>query len=671
MQQVLQDELRDTVSTSKMTLVRLLTPDHHYFDGEPISVLIYPPDAQEYDLKITQVIGKEELREHLTQNHIELKPDLPVGRYNIQARWRNCDDTDGTWSEWSKQCPIEIHVKQDQNLVKQLRRWEHRLSLIVDYDINGVGMVNDPLAFPPSYPVGEQTLWFRSPVYEGSPTLLNECADFYRDPKAYFLNSIKRLVDRGFGFTTWHDLIDGNCGNEEKRAIIQFDMDGGPNSMARLIDPLIELGVRGSIMIHNEANDWYEYKLLDLDLDALKRAEAAGWCIGYHNNALGNVQRLDRLGDYSYEVLAEAAKCFVADVDSLRQHFDIRTYTNHGGNVLNHRLDMPAEANVICVDRTNTEIWKPVNTMFSDGGFTARPAPLGKRVEKLEAGLHFFRIHPVKYANWYEPWDFPPLVVEDAVARQVEITPELKSWLKIENEKQYTWLEYREQFRLGVRKTHASANKPLSSKFMSMQNVPQIAEHYNQRQKVFVREYPAINGDPRVFWWRLLHAFAPKNGEILNVGALPPDRRSETTDFLSQAVSVIEMDIDEKRKPHILGDVTEPPEECFNRYTGVLLFGLGCIHSPSKAVQACFDLAAPGAVGLFGFPDNTHPLRGEMWRPDCRFNWKLEREPLHDIGVRQNLWSFDPDCLEELFSVWPHVTIENFSHYWFVVCKKQ
>ena len=662
-----------TVCTvSEPAYVRLRTPDHHYFEDEPITILLYPPSADEFDLRVTAASDEEVLRERLTRNQLELKSGLPIGRYQIRSRWRSgVEQLDREWSDWSKRCPLEVHSAEDADRVQQLRQWEHRLSLIVDHDVYGIPFMTDPLAFPPSYPVGEQTHWFRSPVYEGSPTLLNGSTGFYRDPQAYLLKCMTALVDRGVAFLTWHDLLEGNLGRRETSVILQFDMDGGRHSMNRLLDAMIEMDLRASIMIHRECHDWYEYDVQDLDLEKLKRAQEAGWCIGYHNNALGNSQRLDRLGDYGSQIMMEASKRFRDDVKRLNEMFDIRTYTNHGGNVLNRRLDPPAEADVVCVDRTNTELWQPIRSMFSDGGFAARPGPLHERVELEKPGVHFFRIHPVKYANFSEPWDFPPLVLEDAVARGIEPTPQLKAWITTETQKQEAWLQHREKYRLGKRVSRASPDKPLSRRFAPLSEVQAIDRHYRKRQQFFVREYPAIDGDPRVFWWRMLHAFGPKEGDVLNVGALPPNRRAETTDFLSQAVRVLEMDIDADREPHILGDVTEPPAQQHSKFAGVLLFGLGCIHSPSKAVEACHKLASNVGVGLFGFPDDSHPLRGAMWRPQDRFNWRREREPLHDIGLRRNLWSFERECLSELFDPWQEVTIENFCHYWFVVCRKR
>ena len=660
-------------ATESRPFIRLATPDAQYLDGEPVEILVHPPAAAHFDFRIIAIGRGEAVREQLSTSRLRLTQGLSPGQYELSARVAvQNDHAEPQWSAWSMRLPLTVHTADQVEHVQKLRQWEHRLSLIVDHDANGLGMMNDPLAYPPSYPVDEKTRWFRSPVYEGSPTLLNEGPEFYRDPMAYLLRCVKRLVDRSVRFITWHDLLDGMAIEDGTSALIQFDMDGGPKSMMRLIDPLLEMGVRASIMLHRQSHDWYETRFEDLDFDSLKRAEAAGWCIGYHNNALNNTQRLDRFGDYSPTVMAEAAQRFTDDVAILKRSLDIRTYTNHGGNVLNHRLDPPPEAEVVCVDRSNTELWQPIRSMFSDGGFTARPHPLSQRIEALPDGLHFFRIHPVKYANFYEPWDFPPLMIDDAIQRGFEATPQLRAWIECETAKQYTWLDHRRNHRLVGRFSHAQPDKPVSRSFKSTAEIESLIMHHrSQRKPVFTREYPAADGDPRVFWWRMLSTYAPERGEILNVGALPPDRRNETSDFLSPQVKVVELDVDVDREPDVLADITDPPDDLHDRFTGVFLMGLAYVHSPGKAIDACYDLVTDDGVGLFGFPDDTHPRRGAMWDPTHRPRWRRHLEPLQDVGLTGNLWSFDPDGLSDLFHKWQDVSIENLSQYWFVVCRRR
>ncbi len=267
-------------ATDRRPYIRLATPDAQYLDGEAIEILVHPPAAALFDFRIIAIGRGEALREQQSTNRLRLKKGLPPGQYELSARVAmQSDDAEPQWSAWSMRLPLTVHAADQAENVQTLRQWEHRLSLIVDHDANGLGMMNDPLAFGPSYPIGEKTHWFRSPVYEGSPTLLNEGAEFYRDPMAYLLRCIKRLVDRNVRFITWHDLLDGVAIKDPPSALIQFDMDGGPKSMMRLIDPLLAMGVRASMMLHRQSHDWYETRFEDLDVDALKRAEAAGWCM--------------------------------------------------------------------------------------------------------------------------------------------------------------------------------------------------------------------------------------------------------------------------------------------------------------------------------------------------------------------------------------------------------
>ncbi len=308
--------------------------------------------------------------------------------------------------------------------------------------------------------------------------------------------------------------------------------------------------------------------------------------------------------------------------------------------------------------------------MFSDGGFASRPCPLEEKIRQLSDGVHFFRLHPIKYGNYVAPWDTPPLLETDGEADASINSAELTAWRDAEIDRQAHWLDHRHEFRLGRTFTHSGPQKPIRRRFTTDPQVEILVDRFRQRRKpFFLREYPDPSGDPRVFWWRMINAWAPTAGEILNVGALPPDRRDETTDFLAPEVSVIEMDIDPERSPHILGDIAGADESLNHRFSGVMLFGLPYVHSPGQSVDACRRVIEPGGIGLFGFPDDTHPMRGALWNPTTRPSWRRELEPLEDIGLRGNLWSFDPAAVEMLFHRWQDVTVENISHYWFVVAR--
>jgi hypothetical protein len=654
--------------------VGLINPDSHYVVGEELTLQFLPARQGYFEVRIRGLNCPQDCSVLVGENHYTRKEGLAAGSYVIRVRWVPNQGTDDPrrWSQWSRPLRLTYHPTDDEDTVWKLRVHEHRLSLMAERDVNGIVTVTDPWAIPPSCPKDEPVRWFHTPCYDGSTMLLNEDPDYYRDPFAYYLDCIDHLKRRGVVFRTWHDLLDGNIGKADTEVIIQFDMDAGPMSMRRICSEFERMEINANVMVHRTCHDWYNYSIDDLDLEYLKEAERRGWSVGYHNNSIGNVQRLNRLGDYGTEVLKAATERFGRDVLHLRRLFTVRTFTHHGGIVFNKLTPPPENLDIVCVDKAfNKPLWKSIRSSFSDGGFMSRPCTLREKIETLKPGLHFFRNHPVKYANYTPPFDIPPLDVSDAVKAGSEPTEQLREWITRELTRQDTWLKLRNEYRMGRRLSYAGTDKPISSGFAPFSELRERAERFRARRREgFLRQYPWLQGDPRVFWWRMLHAYCPKEGELLNVGAMPPDRRDETGDFIAPQMRVLEMDIDPNRKPHILCDVTEAPSELDNRFAGVLLMGLPYIHSPGKAVQACARLTRPGGVGMFGFASDTHPFRGGMWKPRTRPVWRRRCEPLDNIGLKGLLWSFDRDGLEDLFRAWDEVSVEFFSHYWFVFCRK-
>jgi len=660
----------------ELAYVGLLTPDSHYLEGEKIELQFLPARAGIYEIELKGIRGFKAINKFASENHCLFKEGLPVGEYRARVRWIPPLDTERAqaWSAWSIPTKFTVHPKRQRSRVEELRIYEHKLSLISDRDVRGVPTITDPWTFPPACPLDEEIRWFRMPCYEGSTVLLNEVADYYRDPMGYYLDCIQRLLDKGVVFFTWHDLLDGRIGSTERGVVLQFDVDGGPLSMERLARELMWLGVRATVMMHREAHDWYVYQIEELDLNYLKGAEKKGWAVGYHNNSIGNVQRLERIGDYGPEILQEAQNRFRADVQILRREFNIRSFTHHGGNVLNLKTPVPDDLDLVCVDKPfNPDLWKIIRSAFSDGGFFSRPCSLREKVETLTTGIHFFRCHPVKYGNFTPPFDIPPLDPKDAVKRGYPDDMETARLIEKEVRKQNRWLYFRDKYRIKQRLNCSSPDKPISSGFEPFSVVRSRAEAFrNQRREHFLREYPWIEGDPRVFWWRMLETYGPKDGEVLNVGALPPQQCEETTAFLGHGIKVLEMDIDVNREPDLVCDITQAPEDQNGRFSGTFLFGLPYFHSPSLAIEACSRLTRPGGVGLFGMAAAyTHPFRGGLWKPETRPVWRKELEPLQNIGLKGLLWSFDQECIEALFVPWDNVQIEFFSHYWFVVCRKR
>ena len=90
--------------------VRLLTADCHYLESEPITILLHPASAAAFEVRITGSRRAEVLRRRLSLNRLELKSGLPVGRYQVRARWAAATAPDEQqWSNWSIRCPIEVH----------------------------------------------------------------------------------------------------------------------------------------------------------------------------------------------------------------------------------------------------------------------------------------------------------------------------------------------------------------------------------------------------------------------------------------------------------------------------------------------------------------------------------------------------------------------------------
>jgi hypothetical protein len=374
----------------------------------------------------------------------------------------------------------------------------------------------------------------------------------------------------------------------------------------------------------------------------------------------------------SKATLDQAREYFCRDVKELRQYFNIRTFTHHGGNIYNLKVKPPDELDVIGVDRTESPaLWKPIRSMFSDGGFVSRPSTFRRKVEDLTPGLHFFRNHPFKYGNYTAPVDVPPRFAKDFPRAGLPQDNIIHEWREHELNKEMKWIRQRQASRSSVRLSYLRLEKPISGRFKPFFQVEaRVIALRQRRRSTFLRLYPWVEGDPRVFWWRMLDAWTPTSGMLLNVGALPPDQKDEHTAFLSAGVLVKDVDIDPARLPDYVFDISDAPDSLNNSFSGIMLFGLPYFASPSKAVAACARLTAPGGTGLFGFVADTHPARGSLWHPGKRHLWRRGKEPLKKIGLKENLWSFDETGLPDLFLSWSQIHFEFMGHYWFVVAKK-
>jgi hypothetical protein len=620
----------------------LEAPTRHYYENEAVSFVMLPGEGVRFKVDV-----RPSARVTVKGNRAVIGAGLRPGRYTARARFKK-----GFFARWSEASPpvsFEMHARGAD--LGALREADHRLEAMVERGADGTVTLTDPVALPAGALGARPMKWFNTPSFEGATKLLNEDADYYADPLAYYLACIDELREKGVGFVTWHDLLEGKPLPAPTSVLLQFDIDGGPRSMERIWRALRGRDVRATIMTHRRGHCWYPYELESAGLDWLRDAQAAGWAIGYHNNALS--QCVGESGTVAYDeaLLQRGREVFAADVRELRRHFEIRTFTHHGGNVFNNRLGSPV-AGLAGVDRpVSPALWRQVKSAFSDGGFVSRPGTLREKVRGLDPGLHFFRNHPFKYANYEAPHDVGPRGSSDADVH-----------------KERRWLEQRQSTRASVRAAYPRLSTPVSERFRPWADVREsVGKLRARRSASFTRLYPSAEHDPRVFWWRMLDAWVPKRGEVLNVGALPPDQKDENAAFLGPQVVVREMDIDAARQPDYLGDIVEAPPEMNARFDAVLLFGLPYFARPSAAVEACLRLTRPGGVALFGFGADTHPARGALWHRARRPVWRRDAEPLREIGLKANLWSFDAEAVDRLFS---GARKEFMGHYWFVVCEK-
>lgn len=650
-----------------------ITPDTEFLVGEDLTFQFLPARPVQFEVRL-QSIGAGQSQDLMLDAHAwTVKGGLVEGSYRLRIRWAPIPGPGRVepWSNWSLPLAFRVHPTSARTSVARLREKQHRLYLMTDRDENGVVMLTDVDAAPPDSAEDGQTRWFRTACYEGATPILNEQADYYQDPLAYYLSCIRQLIRQGSEWLTWHDLLDGKATSVRRGVVLQFDVDAGPRSCRRLFEALNPMGVRATIMAHRCCRGWYTYSLTDEDFRFLREAQQAGWAIGYHNNSLTNIHGMDHVGDYSPTALAEAAERFRQDIGTLREHLEIRTFTHHGGNSLNSRTPVPEGLQLVCVDKPqNPALWGQIRTAFSDGGILCRPCTLWEKVSGLADGIHFFRNHPLKYANFTAPVDVPPLDPSRLPANDPFADAGLDQRIAEEWQKQQRWLDIRRTQRMGLRRGYATIDKPLSRQLGAYAQIrPIVGEFRIRRRETFLRQYPWELGDPRVFWWRLLQRFGPQSGKVLNVGALPPGRKQETTAFLNPDVDVVEMDIDPERQPGIVCDVTEAPSELMGQFDCVLLFGLPYVHSPGKAIEMCRRLVRRGGIGIFGFAADTHPFRGGRYKPTSRPVWRRSLEPLDDPGLRGKLWSFDQEGLPDLLSPWPNREVEFFMHYWFAVCR--
>lgn len=165
---------------------------------------------------------------------------------------------------------------------------------------------------------------------------------------AYLSGLVHWLADSDFEVMSYRDLAGvpryseetdefrrwiANAESSGTRAVLlQYDVDARPDVTMRLLEQHIKLGVPANVMVfRRKVFDWKLKRQgvveidesYELDFDLLRRFEQAGGVVGYHCNAF----------DLAGGDADRAIEIFLEDVEALREHFDIRFFSMHGGHV--------------------------------------------------------------------------------------------------------------------------------------------------------------------------------------------------------------------------------------------------------------------------------------------------------------------------------------------------
>ncbi len=676
--------LLSCANESQKTLFLLFSrPGAYFLMGEPIFVSVFNPDNIPLEILVIRkkLSGeKSVVKIAWEKNPAKLRIENFPGDVQLVAREVNINDNGVPIRSNSITAKILEDTISNSRLVSENRISEHKLRSAIQPTSTGVLTLHNPWITPGNAKNSEQDKWFPTPVWEGATSLYNERPDYYDDPLQYLLDCVGELIKKGFIFVTWHDILNGSVDFSRHNILLQFDIDAGINSFSRVSEVLRSTGICATGMIHWEAKHWYTYKLSRKDLAVYKALEDEGWAFGYHNNTLTNLVGYNANRATDSDLISKASLKIIDDVGNLREHLNIRTMTHHGGNVLNHQVPIPRELDLVCVDRKfSPRLWQHVDRSFSDGGFTSRPTDLTSYVDTASSSdtLLFMRCHPFKYGNYPEGEDIEKL--ESSHPAQIDF-PSLEK--KINNssnltsiQKQAAWLSSRSKTRSGVQLGYASAQKPLSSKFLYTPEILlNIDELRARRRPEFLRQYPCADGDPRVIWLHVLSTFC-KIGRVLNVnvGAKLQGQEDETICFLSAKCELIELDIDITREPDIIADFCSSNINIRQEFSQILLNGLSHFSIPDIAISNAAKFLRPCGKLLIAAVAASHPERGGMFRPNDRPIWRLAKLETQGESLSHTtlLWSFDKQSIEQLMRAWPGKWEAEFiSDYWFIVATK-
>jgi len=237
-------------------------------------------------------------------------------------------------------------------------------------------------------------------------------------------------------------LADDPSMADKVHVVLQHDMDSRPERTFQLLRHEVEIGVPTNLMIFNERVDRRHLKTTGelrhtpyfCDDDYLNDlVENHGFVVGFHSNA-------NERGGFTPE---GAAEVFAADVAALRERFDIRYFSPHGGipgpdGRNNRDVDIPEHLrdNLRWVHNGHTPRFE---SQWSDGGINSMARDPSARDLRdyvktwKRGGRYRILTHPQYYE---EPWNESPRMVEAEWYRDVlanyESNDDYNAWADLE-----------------------------------------------------------------------------------------------------------------------------------------------------------------------------------------------------------------------------------------------
>ncbi len=171
--------------------------------------------------------------------------------------------------------------------------------------------------------------------------------EYATDPWRTFTDFVEVLLARGARFVTFRDAYAGRIDRGAINVILDHHIDYYPIETEVMCRWERSRGIVSSVFLFNEFD--YDdtpqrrlWSLEDLDLEFFASLEAAGFEIGYHQNAVGLATTPEERRSYRKslppEVAERARRLFARDVDALRRHFRITSFIPHGAGEGNARL---------------------------------------------------------------------------------------------------------------------------------------------------------------------------------------------------------------------------------------------------------------------------------------------------------------------------------------------